>query len=55
MFVSGFKSKIFDKKWPAIKKAFDNFNVTKISNYDEEKINEIINTPNIIKNKGCHK
>lgn len=52
IFVSGFKSIIFDKKWPSIKKAFNNFNVAKISQYDEEKINKIINTPNIIKNKA---
>jgi len=51
IFVSGFKSKIFDEKWPYIKKAFNNFDVTKISKYDEEKINKILNTPNIIKNE----
>ena len=31
--------------------AFDNFDYHKIANYDEKKINELINNPNIIRNK----
>ncbi len=33
------------------KKAYDNFNIDKIVNYDEAKINELIQNPNIIRNK----
>ncbi len=33
------------------KKAYDNFNIDKIVNYDESKINELIQNPNIIRNK----
>lgn len=31
--------------------AFDNFNINKIINYDENKINNLMNNPNIIRNK----
>lgn len=31
--------------------AYDNFNVDKISNYDDNKINELLNNKNIIRNK----
>ena len=33
------------------KKAYDNFNIDKIVNYDEAKINKLIQNPNIIRNK----
>ena len=33
------------------RKAYDNFNIDKIINYDENKINELINNKNIIRNK----
>ncbi len=50
IFSGGFRARVVDAKWPNIKKAFDGFDVHKIANYDEEKINQLINTPNIIKN-----
>lgn len=33
------------------RKAFDNFNYVKMSRYDTNKINELLNNPNIIRNK----
>ena len=36
------------------RKAFDNFDYKKISKYDSKKINELINNPNIIRNKLKH-
>ena len=38
-------------KREAFKEAFDNFNYQKISNYNEEKIEELLNNKNIIRNK----
>ena len=35
----------------ALKKAFDNFNIGKIIRYDENKVNELMNNKNIIRNK----
>lgn len=38
-------------KRESFRKAFDNFNYKKIMNYDEKKINELLNNKNIIRNK----
>ena len=38
-------------KREAFRKAYNNFNIDKIIKYDENKINELINNPDIIRNK----
>ena len=38
-------------KWEAFKEAFDNFEIDKICNYDDEKIKELLENSNIIRNK----
>lgn len=38
-------------KREAFKKAYDNFDINKICNYDDEKINELIKNKDIIRNK----
>lgn len=38
-------------KREAFRKAFDNFSIDKIIKYDEKKINELLNNPDIIRNK----
>ncbi|KZX12486.1 DNA-3-methyladenine glycosylase 1 [Methanobrevibacter oralis] len=40
------------KKRENFKKAFDNFDVQKIANYDDEKLEELANNPGIIRNRG---
>ncbi len=40
------------KKREAFRKAFDNFNVKKVSNYDENKIAELVNNADIIRSKS---
>ncbi|WP_305512600.1 MULTISPECIES: DNA-3-methyladenine glycosylase I [unclassified Methanobrevibacter] len=40
------------KKRENFKKAFDNFNVEKVSKYDEDKINELLENKGIIRHKG---
>lgn len=40
------------KKRENFKKAFDNFDVQKIANYDDEKLEELANNPEIIRNRG---
>lgn len=40
------------KKREAFRKAFDNFDVNKVSNYDENKINELLNNEGIIRSKN---
>ena len=38
-------------KRKAFRKAFDNFEIDKICNYDDKKIKELLENPNIIRNK----
>jgi len=40
------------KKREAFRKAFDNFELDKIINYDDDKINELLENENIIRHKG---
>ena len=40
------------KKRENFKKAFDNFDVVKVANYDEDKINELRQNEGIIRHKG---
>ena len=51
IFSGGFNSTIVSEKWSNIRKVFDDFDIIKIADYDEEKINQIISTPSIIKNE----
>lgn len=40
------------KKREDFRKSFDNFDVKKIANYDEMKVNELLQNPRIIRSKG---
>lgn len=40
------------KKRENFKKAFDDFNVVKVANYDDDKVNELLDNPGIIRHKG---
>lgn len=40
------------KKRDAFRKAFDNFDVKKVANYDEDKINELLNNEGIIRSQN---
>ncbi len=40
------------KKREAFREAFDNFDVLKVANYQEEKINELLNNEKIIRSRG---
>ena len=50
-FQAGLSWEIVLKKRENFRKAFDNFNLQKIINYDERKINNLMNNKNIIRNK----
>ena len=51
-FQAGLSWLIVLRKREAFRKAFDNFNIDKIINYDENKINELLNNPDIIRSKN---
>ena len=50
-FQAGLSWECILKKREAFRQAYDNFNIDLISNYDEKKINELMNNKNIIRNK----
>ena len=50
-FQAGLSWECILNKREALKKAFDNFDYEKISNYNEEKIEELLNNKDIIRNK----
>ena len=51
-FQAGFSWITVLKKREAFRKAFDNFDVTKVSEYDEEKINALLENKDIIRSRG---
>ena len=50
-FQAGLSWECILNKREEFRKAYDNFNIDKVINYDENKINELINNKNIIRNK----
>lgn len=52
MFQAGLSWECILNKRENFKQAYDNFDIEKVSNYDETKISELINNKDIIRNKG---
>jgi len=52
IFVAGFRYSIVEERWPLIKKAFYNFNINKLSKFNEKQINNIMKAEGMIKNIG---
>ena len=52
IFVAGFRYSIVEERWPLIKMAFYNFNINKLSKFDEKQINKIMKAKGMIKNRG---
>ena len=52
IFVAGFRYSIVEERWPLIKKAFFNFNVNKLSKFEEKQIDKLMKAKGMIKNRG---
>ncbi len=50
-FVAGLSWEIILNKREAFRKAYDNFNISKVTLYDENKISELTNNKDIVRNK----
>ena len=50
IFMSGLNWQILDKKWLGIKKAFANFDVNKVAKFQESKLEELMENPEVIRN-----
>ena len=49
VFSTGLNWTVVDKKWPGIKKGFENFDVDKVAKFTEEDIYRLINDPEVIR------
>ena len=52
IFVAGFRYSIVEERWPLIRKAFYNFNINKLSKFNEKQINNMMKAKGMIKNIG---
>jgi len=52
VFTAGFRDKTVENRWPAITKAFSNFNIHKVARYTEKDVQKLLSKPKIIKNKS---
>lgn len=52
VFTAGFKDKTVEDRWPAITKAFSNFDIHKVAKYSEKDVQRLMKNPNIIRYEG---
>jgi DNA-3-methyladenine glycosylase I len=52
IFQAGLNWHVIDGKWTSTKKAFSNFNIEKVACYTDADIQQLMNNPGIIRNKG---
>lgn len=52
IFMAGLSWKTIGKKWSGFKKAFDTFSVDKVANFNEEKIQQLMNDASIVRNRA---
>jgi DNA-3-methyladenine glycosylase I len=50
VFQSGMSWKLIENKWPGIKEAFDNFDITKVADFDERDIERLSQDRRVIRN-----
>jgi len=50
IFMSGLNWQTLDKKWAGIKKAFANFDANKVGKFQESKVEELMENPEVIRN-----
>jgi 3-methyladenine DNA glycosylase Tag len=50
VFIAGFRFDLVMKRWPLIRKAFFNFSIKKLSNYDN--VDKLMKADGMIKNRG---
>jgi 3-methyladenine DNA glycosylase Tag len=52
VFQSGLNWSVIDKKWPTTKKAFENFSVEKVANFNDADIERLMKDTGIIRHSG---
>ena len=52
IFIAGFNYSVVKKRWPSMKKAFLNFNIIKLSKFNEKNVDKLMKAQGMIKNRG---
>tara|TARA_B100002003_G_C14093001_1_gene525688 strand:- start:907 stop:1368 length:462 start_codon:yes stop_codon:yes gene_type:complete len=52
IFVAGFRYSVVDQRWPLMEKAFLNFNISKLSKFNERNVDKLMKAKGMIRNKG---
>lgn len=52
VFMAGLSWKTIGKKWPNFKKAFKNFSIDEVANYNEKNIQQLMNNRGIVRNRA---
>jgi len=52
VFIAGFNYSVVKKRWPLMKKAFLNFNIKKLSKFNEKNVDKLMKAEGMIRNKG---
>ena len=52
IFIAGLSWKMIDKKWPNFKKAFNNFQIDKVAEFSDDKVQQLLNNPDIVRNRA---
>ena len=50
VFAAGLAWGVVDKKWPTIKTAFDNFSVSKVSQYNQDDVDRLMADTRVVRN-----
>jgi DNA-3-methyladenine glycosylase I len=51
IFLAGLSWKMIDKKWPNFRKAFENFSIDKVAQFNEKGIDRLLSNPDIVRNR----
>jgi 3-methyladenine DNA glycosylase Tag len=52
IFQSGLNWRVIEDKWPTTKKAFENFEVSKVAHFSDAEVENLMKNPGIVRNKG---
>ena len=52
VFSTGLNWNVVDKKWPAIKKGFENFDIAKVAKFTDDDMIRLVNDPEMIRSGG---
>ncbi|MCZ2856145.1 MAG: DNA-3-methyladenine glycosylase I [Candidatus Bathyarchaeota archaeon] len=52
IFQAGLSWKLIDKKWPRFRKAFMNFHIEQVAQFNNDDVEQLMNNPSIVRNRA---